>query len=104
MDCAGGDIAKQQAVRCTAPWGRIALVAVGGNLNVVGWNDMIVGQRTVIGSWTFSINGMKDCAEFIADHGVEVDKVFSDRWDIEEAEKAYQMFDKQTGGKGVFVF
>ncbi len=104
MDCAGGDIAKQQAVRCTAPWGRIALVAVGGNLNVVGWNDMIAGQRTVIGSWTFSINGMKDCAEFIADHGVEVDKVFSDRWDIEDAAKAYQMFDKQTGGKGVFVF
>ena len=39
MDCAGGEAAKQQAVRCTAPWGRIALVAVGGNLNVDGMKD-----------------------------------------------------------------
>lgn len=29
MECAGGNIAKQPAVRCTATWGRIALVAVG---------------------------------------------------------------------------
>lgn len=76
MDCAGGNIPKQQAVRCTAPWGRIALVAVGGNLDVVGWNDLIKTQRTVIGSYTFSITGMRHCAEFIARHGVDVDKVF----------------------------
>lgn len=104
MDCAGGNVAKQQAVRCTAPWGRIALVAVGGNLDVVAWNDMIGKQRTVIGSWTFSITRMKECAYFIADHGVQIDRVFSDRWKIEDAAKAYQEFDKQSGGKGVFVF
>lgn len=104
MDCAGGSIAKQQAVRFTAPWGRIALVAVGGNLDIVGWNDLIKAQRTVIGSYTFSINGMKDCAEFIADHGVEVDRVFSDHWKIDDAEQAYREFDVQTSGKGVFVF
>ncbi len=104
LDCAGGDIAKQQAVRCTAVWGRIAMVAVGGDLNVVSWSDLIRQQRTVIGSWTFSITGMKDCAYFIADHGVDVDKIFSDRWDLNDAEQAYQVFDKQAGGKGVFVF
>ena len=104
LDCAGGDIAKQQAVRCTATWGRIAMVAVGGNLNVVSWNDLIRSQRTVLGSWTFSITGMKDCAYFIADHGVDTDRIFSDRWQLDEAERAYQEFDKQAGGKGVFVF
>ena len=104
MDCAGGEIAKQQAVRCTATWGRIAMVAVGGNLNVVSWNDLIRSQRTVFGSWTFSITGMKDCARFIADHDVDADKVFSDRWRLDDAERAYREFDKQAGGKGVFVF
>lgn len=104
MDCAGGVIAKQQAVRCTAPWGRIALVAVGGALEVDGWADMIAKQRTVIGSWTFSQVGMKDCARFIADHGVEVDRIFSDRWSIGDARQAYEEFDRQASGKGVFVF
>lgn len=104
MDCAGGEVAKRQAVHCTAPWGRIALVAVGGNLNVDGMKDLIAKQRTVIGSYTFSEVGMKDCAYFIADHGVEVDRLFSDRWDLADAEHAYAEFDKQAGGKGVFVF
>ena len=89
MDCAGGEVVKQQAVRCTAAWGRIALVTVGGNLNVEGMKDVIGKQRTIIGSYTFSEVGMKDCAYFIADHGVQVDRLFTDRWKLEEADKAY---------------
>jgi (R,R)-butanediol dehydrogenase / meso-butanediol dehydrogenase / diacetyl reductase len=104
MECAGGEIAKQQAVRATAPWGRIALVAIGGNLNVDGMKDIIAKQRTVIGSYTFSFTGMTDCARFIASHGVDLDLLFSDRWSLDQAEEAYIDFDKQTGGKGVFVF
>lgn len=104
MDCAGGEAAKQQAVRSTAPWGRIALVAVGGNLNVEGMKDVISKQRTIIGSYTFSEVGMKNCAWFIADHGVEVDRLFTDRWELDDAATAYAEFDKQAGGKGVFVF
>jgi L-iditol 2-dehydrogenase len=104
MDCAGGDIPKQQAVRCTAPWGKIALVAVGGNLNIDGMKDLIGKQRTILGSYTFSEITMKDCAYFIADHGVKVDELFTDRWKLEQAEAAYADFDKQAGGKGVFLF
>jgi len=104
MECAGGELAKQQAVRCTGPWGRIALVAVGGNLNVDGMKDVIGKQRTIIGSYTFSEVGMKNCAWFIADHSVEVDKLFTDYWKLDQAEEAYREFDKQAGGKGVFVF
>jgi L-iditol 2-dehydrogenase len=104
IDCAGGEAPKQQAVRATAPWGRIALVAVGGNLNVDGMKDLIGKQRTVVGSYTFSETAMKDCAEFVADHGVDVDKLFTDRWDLEQADEAYREFDRQAGGKGVFVF
>lgn len=104
MDCAGGEAPKQQAVRATAPWGRIALVAVGGNLNVDAMKDLIGKQRTVIGSYTFSSVGMKGCAEFITNHGVAVDKLFTDQWRLDQAEEAYRSFDKQAGGKGVFLF
>lgn len=104
MDCAGGVVPKQQAVRSTAPWGRIALVAVGGELSVDAMKDVIGKQRTIIGSYTFSEVGMKDCAWFIADHGVEVDRLFTDHWRLDQAAEAYAEFDKQTGGKGVFLF
>jgi len=104
MDCAGGELPKTQAIRSTRPWGRIALVAVGGNLNVDAMKDIIGKQRTVIGSYTFSEVGMKNCAQFIADHGVAVDKLFTDHWKLEQAEEAYRVFDGQAGGKGVFTF
>ncbi|WP_454805646.1 zinc-dependent alcohol dehydrogenase family protein [Paraburkholderia fungorum] len=104
MDCAGGEVPRQQAVRSTRPWGKIALVAVGGNFTVDAMKDLIGKQRTVIGSYTFSEVAMKDCAHFIADHGVEVDKLFTDYWRLEQADEAYRHFDRQASGKGVFTF
>lgn len=80
VDCAGDEAPKRQAVSCTRPWGRIALVAVGGTLNVDGITDVIGKQRTIIGSYTFSEVSIKDCIHLVADHGVEVDKLSTDRW------------------------
>lgn len=104
MDCAGGEAARAQAVRCTRPWARIALVAVGGSFNVDAMKDIIGKQRMVIGSYTFSEVGMKDCAHFIASRGIDVDKLFTDRWSLDQADVAYRAFDAQSGGKGVFLF
>jgi hypothetical protein len=32
-----------------------------------------------------------------------VDDLFSDRWQLDQAEEAYKLFDTQTTGKGVFL-
>ncbi|SIT41759.1 Zinc-containing alcohol dehydrogenase superfamily [Paraburkholderia piptadeniae] len=104
VECAGGELPRKQAVLSTATWGRVALVAVGGNLTLDAMKDVIGKQRTLIGSFTFSEVGMKDCAHFIADHGVEVDHLFTDEWRLEQAEEAYAHFNRQAGGKGVIVF
>ena len=55
-------------------------------------------------SHTFSEAGMKDCAQFIASRGIDIDKLFTDRWSLDRAETAYRAFDAQSGGKGVFLF
>jgi L-iditol 2-dehydrogenase len=104
VDCAGINAARQAAVRCTSNWGRIAFVGVGGDISLDAWPDLMVKQRTILGHWTFSDVGMTRCVRFVADHGIDVDKQFSDRWKLEDAEVAYQKFDKQTAGKAVFEF
>ncbi|MBN8956723.1 MAG: iditol 2-dehydrogenase, partial [Rhizobiales bacterium] len=58
-------------------------------------------QVTVIGSWTFSTVGQADCARFVADRGINLDRLFTHRWTLEQADEAYKVFDKQTDGKGV---
>lgn len=104
MECAGGEIPRTQAVHSTSVWGRIALVAVGGQLTLDAMKDLIGKQRTVLGSFTFSEVEMKECAEFIANHGIQVDRLFTDHWKLDQASEAYAQFNAQAGGKGVFVF
>ena len=58
---------------------------------------------TIVGSWTFSKQGQAECAEFVAEHNIAVDKLFSDRWTLDQAEEAYKLFDTQTTGKGVIL-
>lgn len=79
-------------------------MAVGGKLNVHGTEDVIGKQRTIVGSCTAPKVGMMDRARFVADPGVEIDRLFTDRRDLDEADQACRDVDKQAGGKRVFVF
>jgi threonine dehydrogenase-like Zn-dependent dehydrogenase len=64
---------------------------------------MLRKQLTVIGSWTFSNAVQAECARFVADRELAVDHLFTHRWNLEEADAAYRVFDQQTSGKGVFL-
>jgi len=65
--------------------------------------DLIRRQITLVASWTFSVQGQAECAEFVADKAIAVDKLFTHRWRLDQAEEAYRVFDTQTSGKGVIV-
>ena len=45
------------------------------------------------------MTGVQTCALPI----FEVDRLFTDRYTFDQADEAYQAFDKQAAGKGVFV-
>ena len=66
--------------------------------------DMIRKQLTIMASWTFNTVGQAACAGFIADCNLQVDRLFTHRFTLDQAEEAYRLFDTQTTGKGVFVF
>ncbi|MBU3739274.1 MAG: zinc-binding dehydrogenase [Rhodoferax sp.] len=104
IDCSGVNAARQAAVRSTCNWGRVAFVGVGGRVDLEVWPDLMVRQRTLIGHWTFSDTGLARCVRYVADHGVDIDRQFSDRWSLDQAAAAYRKFDLQTAGKAYFSF
>ena len=57
----------------------------------------------MIGSWTFSSVIQAECARFVADRQIDVDRLFTQRYRLDQADEAYQLFDTQTTGKGVFL-
>jgi len=104
LDCSGAAPARRAAVRCVKTWGTACYVGEGGDVTLDVSPDLLRRQVTLIGSWTFSAMGMLECARFIADNKIDLERIFTNRWRIEQADEAYRSFDTQTTGKGVFLF
>ncbi|MGQ0653314.1 MAG: zinc-dependent alcohol dehydrogenase family protein [Betaproteobacteria bacterium] len=103
LDCTGAAAARRAAVRCVRTWGTACYVGEGGDVTLDVSPDLLRRQVTLIGSWTFSAMGMKECAEFIAKKRIPLERIFSHRWKLEQADEAYKLFDRQSAGKGVFL-
>ena len=103
LDATSAPIARKQAVQCVRTWGKACFVGEGGEVTLDVSNDMLRRQVTLIGSWTFSTVGQAECARYIADRKVDVDRLFTHTWRLDQAEEAYRLFDRQTSGKGVFL-
>lgn len=103
LEASGAPSARRQAVQSVRTWGKVCLVGEGGGIELDVSSEMLRKQVTLMGSWTFSINGQAECARFIAERKVPVDELFTHRWRLDQAEQAYQVFDQQSSGKGVFL-
>jgi len=103
LDTSGAPSARLAAVQCARTWGTVCFVGEGDTVTLDVSRDLLRRQITLIGSWTFSTAGQADCARFIAERAIPVDRLFTHRWRLEEAEQAYRLFDAQSAGKGVFL-
>lgn len=103
VECSAHPDARAAAVRCVRTWGRVAYVGEGGTVTLDVSKDLLRRQVTLLGSWTFSAMGQAECARFITDRKLPLDRLLTHRFKLDDAAAAYQLFDTQTTGKGVFV-
>ena len=101
LEASSAPSARRAAVQAVRSWGTVCYVGERGNVTLDVSPDLLRRQVTLVGSWTFSSQGQADCAEFVADHDIDVEALFSDRWTMDQAREAYAKFDTQTTGKGV---
>ncbi len=103
LESSGTTAAASSGLSALAPWGRMCIVGLGGDVrfNVL---DFHRSQMTLMTSWSMSLVGQWECAEFIARNSIPVDDLFTHRWNLEQVEEAYQTFDAQDAGKGVIRF
>jgi threonine dehydrogenase-like Zn-dependent dehydrogenase len=103
LDASSSPMARAQAVKCVRSWGKACFVGEGDSVTLDVSNDLLRRQVTLIGSWTFNTVGQGDCARYVADRGIDLDRLFTHRWKLEQAAEAYRLFDQQTAGKGVIL-
>ena len=103
LESSGSSAAASGGLQALAPWGKFCVVGLGGEVrfDVMEFHRT---QMTVMTSWSMSLIGQQECAEFVARNGLPVDELFSHRWRLDQIEEAYQEFDKQDAGKGVVQF
>ena len=103
LDCSSAPEARASAVRSVRSWGTSCFVGERGQVTLDVSPDILRRQVTLVGSWTFSKQGQAECAQFIADKKIDVEKLFTHRWRLDQAEEAYKLFDTQTTGKAVIL-
>ena len=103
MECCGIPEASVAAIRSARTWGTVCFVGMGPEVTYDITADIIKKQLTLLGSWTFSTTGQKECADFVAERRLPVGDLFTHSFKLEDAEQAYKLFDTQTTGKGVIL-
>lgn len=103
VETSGSTKAAMEALAAVATWGKVCYVGLGSQISF-DLKSNLDRQLTLLTSYSMSIVGQMECAEFIVERGLNVDRLFTDRWHLDQAEQAYKHFDQQSSGKGVFVF
>jgi len=103
LDTSSNREARLNAIRSTKVWGTMCFVGEGGDVTIDVSPHLLRRQLTLIASWTFSTVIQAECAAFCVERRIDVDKLFTHKWTLDQAEEAYTLFDKQADGKGVFL-
>ena len=103
IECSANTVARRQAIQTLRRWGTAGMVGVFGKVEFDS-EELIQLQKTVVGSLTFSKNQQEECAQFVAERGLDVESLFTNEFRLDEAEKAYEPFDQRKICKGVFIF
>lgn len=103
VETSGSPQAAAAGLSALAVWGKLCMVGVGGTV-AVETRALLDRQVTVMTSYTMSTVGQKACADFAVSRRLDLDRLFTHRWRLDQADDAYRLFDAQASGKGAFVF
>lgn len=103
IETSGATAAAASALKAVDVWGRVCFVGIGGTVSF-DVRSFLDRQINVMTSYSMSSVGQMECAAFCVERGLDLDRLFTDRWSLDEAEDAYARFDRQASGKGVFMF
>jgi len=103
IETSGATPAATAALKSVDVWGRACFVGIGSTVNF-DVRAFLDRQINVATSYSMSSVGQMACAAFCVERGLDLDRLFTDRWHLDQAEEAYVKFDRQASGKGVFLF
>jgi propanol-preferring alcohol dehydrogenase len=101
FECVGNEKAAHQALRLIKKRGTLAIIGVSHSLTVDPW-DMIQRELSIFASRNFNSHEFNEMVQMIR-NGLWADKVVTDRFNLADAKKAFDLFLTEKCGKIMLV-
>ena len=103
IDCSGSSDAHNMALNALAPFGRMALIGEAQETTVRPSDQLIRKQLTIFGSWYFGTDEYVDILSLIDRQKVDLERLATHTFSLEQAGTAFRMFDNRETEKAVFT-
>jgi len=104
IDCSGNADARHLCLEMAREWGRVVYVGEGGTVSFAPSPLLIHKQLTLHGSWVCSMPQMVDLVEHLVRWDLHPDRMVTDRFTLDQAREAYELFDGGKTGKVAIVW
>jgi len=104
IDCSGNADARHLCLEMAREWGRVVYIGEGGTVSFAPSPLLIHKQLTLHGSWVCSMPQMVDLVEHLVRWDLHPDRMVTDRFTLDQAREAYELFDGGKTGKVAIVW
>ena len=104
IDCSGNPAGQNMALDMVQPLGKVAFVGESRETTIRPSDQLIRKQITLMGSWYFGIAEYSEITRVIDEQDIDLERLVTHTFQLEEAETAFRMFDERNTEKAVFVF
>ena len=103
IDCSGNPTAQNAALACVKRLGKVAFIGESKSTTINPSDQFLRKMLTVIGNWYFPVWEYREITDFILRHGLVLENYVTDTFQLGEAQRAYEQFDKYQTGIIVFT-
>jgi propanol-preferring alcohol dehydrogenase len=103
IDCSGNGLAQNMALDATRPLGRVAFIGEAKETTIRPSDQLIRKQLQLFGSWYFNIAEYDEIVDVILRRGIDLERLATHRFPLDDAETAFRLFDERKTEKAVFV-
>jgi L-iditol 2-dehydrogenase len=103
IDCSGNSAAHNMALDALRPGGKAAFIGESRESTIKPSDQLIRKQVTLMGSWYFNASEYEEILRVLKSHNIDLERLATHRFNLDEAETAFRMFDERKTEKAVFV-
>lgn len=104
LDCSGSSKGREMGLKLTKSYGSMCLIGEGGSMTFDASNDLIHGQKTLLGSWVSQTWLVEELVTNMARWNLHLSDLVTHRYTLDQVGEAYKTMNDGNCGKVAVLF